>query len=137
MKTNVSPVAARRSRCGSRVKSLAYTPRSVTPRQRVAEFPGEFLDVSERFVCTTCREEISSKCQVIRLHVHLKKHMTGKERLQVKESRDVDIPKCFQQYSCRENVVGMTLPTDCQVHRIKVDTAFLKAGIPLNKIDCF
>ena len=63
--------------------------------------------------------------------------MTGKEHLQVKELRDVDIPKCFQQYSCRENVVGMTLPTDCQVHRIKVDTAFLKAGISLNKIDCF
>jgi len=31
----------------------------------------------------------------------------------------------------------VTLPTDCQVHRIKVVTAFLKAGIPLNKIDCF
>jgi hypothetical protein len=31
----------------------------------------------------------------------------------------------------------VTLSEDCQVHRIKVVTAFLKAGIPLNKLDCF
>ena len=31
----------------------------------------------------------------------------------------------------------MTLPTDCQVHQIKVVTAFLKVGIPLKKNDCF
>ena len=96
VKTNVPPVGATRSRCGSSVKSFAYTPCSVTPRQQVAEFPGEFLDVSGgELFCTACREEISLKCQVIRLHVHSKKHMTGKECLQVKKLRDVDIAKCF------------------------------------------
>ena len=49
----------------------------------------------------------------------------------------MDTAKCFKQYSQRENVVGVSLSTDCQVHRIKVVTAFLKAGIPLNKLDCF
>ena len=71
-------------------------------------FPGLF--------CNTCREEISLKCQVIRLHIQSKKHASGKERLQEKTLRDMDIATCFKLYSQRENVVGVSLPTDCQLH---------------------
>ena len=33
-------------------------------------------------------------------------------------------------------MVGETLYSDCQTHRIKVVTAFLMPVIPLNKLDC-
>ena len=46
VKTNAPPVGAKRSQCHTSARSLAYTPRSVTPRQRVAEFPSEYLEAS-------------------------------------------------------------------------------------------
>ena len=138
VKTNALPVGDRRSQCRSSARSLSYTPQSVTPRQRESKFPDECLDVSGgKLFCTACRKEICLKCQVIRLHIQSKKHAVGKEHLQAKKSKDIDIVKCFQQYSRRENVVGVTLSEDCQVHRIKVVTTFLEAGIPLNKVDSF
>ena len=106
VKTNAPPIGAKRSQCRINARSSAYTPHSVTPRQRVAEFPGECLDVSGgKLFCNACREKIILKCQVIRLHIQSKKHASGKERLQEKTSRDMDIAKCFKQYSQRENVV--------------------------------
>jgi len=32
---------------------------------------------------------------------------------------------------------GETLPQEQEVYRVKVASAFLKDGVPLNKIDCF
>ena len=135
VKTNPPPIGVKRSQ---RARNSTYTPKSITPHQRVKEFSNEGLVVSGgKLFCSACREEIGLKAQVIRLHLQSKKHATGKERLKKKKVQDVDIAESFKAYSSKEHVVGETLSSECQVYRIKAIKAFLKAGVPLNKIDCF
>ena len=43
----------------------------------------------------------------------------------------------LERYDNQVHPVGEKLPDSVRVHRIKVLTCFLKAGIPLNKINCF
>ena len=43
----------------------------------------------------------------------------------------------LQVYDKNVHLSGKTLPECVRVHRIKVVTAFLKAGVPLNRLDCF
>ena len=65
VKTNTPPVGVKRS-SGQSSKSLGYTPKSVTPSQRVREFPDERFSVSAgRLFCNACREELGLKTTVI------------------------------------------------------------------------
>ena len=41
------------------------------------------------------------------------------------------------QHNSETHQRGETLPQEQQVYRVKVVTSFLKAGVPLNKIDSF
>ena len=85
VKTN-PPVGVKRSQRSS-LLSHTYTPKSITPTQRVKEFPDEDLTVSgSRLFCTACKEEIGLKATVICLHVKSKKHISGKERLKQKKN---------------------------------------------------
>ena len=59
--------------------------------------------------------------------------MTSKE----KEKREQDVVKALGAYNKEVHPVGETLPADQRVFRIKVVSTFLKAGVPLNKIDVF
>ena len=43
--------------------------------------------------------------------------------------------KSLQEYDASVDPSGETLPESTRVHRVKVVTALLKAGIPLNKLD--
>ena len=43
----------------------------------------------------------------------------------------------LQQYDDKVHAVGENLPTAVRVFRVKTVTAFLKSGVPLNKLDCF
>ena len=43
----------------------------------------------------------------------------------------------LQAYDKKFHPSRETLPECVCVHRVKVVTAFLKAGVPLNKLDCF
>ena len=49
----------------------------------------------------------------------------------------MDITTAFKAYNQGVRSAGGTIPTNQQVYRIKVVTAFLHAGIQLNKINCF
>ena len=95
------------------------------------------LFLGGKLLCSACREEIGLKAQVIHPHLQSKKHATGKEQLKKKKVQDVDIAQSFKAYSSKEHVVGETPSSECQVYRIKAVKAFLKAGVPLSKIDCF
>lgn len=82
------------------------------------EFDEESLSVSHgHLFCSTCREEISLKRSIVKNHILSQKHHKGKE--QAKSKR-------------RE-----TLPKEQQMYRVKVVAAFLRAGVPLNKIESF
>ena len=56
-------------------------PGSVTPAQRVKEFPKEELKVSAgKVFCNACREELSTKKSTIENHVGSSKHTAGKKK---------------------------------------------------------
>ena len=64
------------------------------------------------------------------------KHKKGKEKLESGEKRERDIYQCLQDYDRRVHPSGETLPESTRVYRVKVVTSLLKAGTPLNKVDC-
>ena len=103
------------------------------------EFANENLTVSAgKLFCTGCREELGLKVTVIKQHLKSKKHQLGKERLQRKNREERDIAEAFDNaYNKEEHLAGETLSRDVQVYRVKVVRTFLKAGVPLNKVDIF
>ena len=65
------------------------------------------------------------------------KHASGKERLEKKEARERDIAKSLEEYDNQFHPKGESLSLAHRVYRVKVIGSFMKAGVPLNKIDCF
>lgn len=129
------PVGMKRSKKG---KNSALAPKSITPYDRVKEHPGEPLTVTTgTLFCSACREQLSVKSQVIKLHLKSAKHQKGKERLKTNEKQQVDISKALQAYSSKHHPVGENLPEITRIYRVKVVSAFLKAGVPLSKVDSF
>ena len=51
--------------------------------------------------------------------------------------RERDIANSLVKYNKQDHPVGEKLPEAIQVYRIKTVMAFMKAGVPLSKIDCF
>ena len=101
---------------GRRIKApkQAHNFKSVTPGQRVKEFPNE---------CFT--------------HVGSSKHACGKRRLDSKERRERDIVSSLVVYEAETHSRGETLPDAHRIYRAKVAMTFLRAGVPMNKIECF
>ena len=62
---------------------------------------------------------------------------SSKGRLKEKEKRDSDIVDTLQRYSKQVHPKRETLSDNTRVYRVKVVRAFLRAGIPLQKIDSF
>lgn len=54
-----------------------------------------------------------------------------------KEKREIHIVEALQKYSTQIHPKGETLPDCTRIYRVKVVEAFLKAGIPLQKLDSF
>ena len=118
--------------------SCSSNPKTVTPAQRVREFPNECFTVSAKVLfCEACRQEVSLRNSIIKNHISSAKHSKMKESMKARKVRNEDIAKCLKQYDEQEHPSGEHLPEAQRVYRIKVVTAFLKAGVPLNKIDLF
>ena len=76
-KLNTLPPSGRKRSRGS---ITATCPKSVTPRDRVKEYPGERLLVSNnKLFCQACREELSLKKSSVEKHCKSQKHKKGKE----------------------------------------------------------
>ena len=65
------------------------------------------------------------------------KRTSGKERLEKKEARERDIAKSLEEYDNQFHPKDESLSLAHRVYRVKVLRSFMKAGVPLNKIDCF
>ena len=52
-----------------------------------------------------------------------------------KEAREQEIADAMVLYNEINHGCGETLPKNIQVYRVKVITTFLRAGVPLSKID--
>ena len=91
------------------------------------------------FVNKYCQGEISLKKSIIKHHIASTKHVPGKERIAKKEKRERDIAKAFQKYMYNEesHPSAETLPESVWVYRVRVLSTFLKAGVPISKVDEF
>ena len=117
---------------------MAYAPPSVKPQQRVTEFAGENVVVSNgKLFCKSCREELNLKKSIVKNHLKSGKHLEGKRKLLVKEKREQDIAQSLVVHNAEVHQIGESLPLPQQVYRVKVVTSFLRAGVPLNKLECF
>lgn len=113
-------------------------PKSVSPIQRVREHPDEHLSVSaSKLFCNCCREELSLKSSSVKNHVKSDKHNIGKLRLKEKQAKERDIATALIAHNQDSHPQGETLPMNQQVYRVKVLRTFLKAGVPMNKMDHF
>ena len=111
------------------------SPKSVSPSQRVREHSGECLTVSNKqLFCTACREELSLISSVINNHIKSAKHDAGKKRLGAKKN-EFDIAEALKSSDQVTHLVGETLTQEQRIYRVKVVTAFLRAAIPLNKVE--
>ena len=90
-----------------------------------------------KLFCSACREQLSVKSQVLKLHIKSAKHQKGKERLKSNEKPQMDISRALQAYSLNYHPVVESLPESVRIYRVKVVTAFLKAWVPLSKINTF
>ncbi|CAB3995445.1 RNA-directed DNA polymerase from transposon BS [Paramuricea clavata] len=114
---------------------------NVSVAVRIQEFPQEcFKDTAigkGAFFCEACREEISVKRSTIINHINTHKHLSGKEKLHQKAKRERDLAEVLRAYDEENHPIGETLSMNTRVFRLKVVTAFMKAGIAINKINCF
>ena len=55
----------------------------------------------------------------------------------MKEAREKDIAVALAKHNEEQHLRGETLPEQQQVYRVKVVTAFLRADVPLSKLDSF
>ena len=65
------------------------------------------------------------------------KHENGKTKLASREKRQKNISEILQKFDQDVHPVGENLPIAVRFHCVKVLTAFMKAGIPISKLDCF
>ena len=113
-------------------------PKSVSPSERIKQFPEENLKVlNKKLFCDACREPLSVKKSVIEVHIKSSKHIKGKVGQASKERREKSISDMLTKYDQEVHPVGECLPSSVRIYRVKTVTAFLKNGVPLSKIDGF
>ena len=122
----------------SRGSTCTAAPKRVKPAQRVREYLTEpFVVSNNALFCRGCREELCVKSSSIKNHCRSAKHLQGKERLEKQQSREQDIADALLAYNKEVHPRGETLPPNQLVFRVKVVRTFLKAGVPLRKIELF
>ena len=127
------PVGQKRSRGQG-----SSEPKSVSAKDRVNEFPDECLTVrGGKLFCSACREELSLRKNIITNHIACKKHKNSKEKVRTSKAKDQTIIDSLKIYDAEHHPVGETLPMSQRVYRLKVLKTFLRAAIPLTKLDAF
>ena len=86
----------------------------------------------EKLFCNGCKEILSSKKSILKNHFASKKHAAGKEKLKVTKKRDQTIEEALRKEKHNKD---STLPVEERAYRLQVVEEFLKAGIPIRKMD--
>ena len=107
----------------------------VPSHERVRQFPDENFIVKEgKLFCNACRQILSTKKSVLKVHVSCKKHQDGKQKLKRSKLREQTIAGALKrEENCKSK--DSTLPVEECAYRLEVVTEFLKAGIPIAKTD--
>lgn len=80
---------------------------------------------------------MSVKKSVLLQHIKSAKHASGKKLKASKKVQDKNVADMLKKYSAEKHPVGENLSDEVRVFRVKVVKSFLKAGVPLSKIECF
>lgn len=88
------------------------------------------INSAGKLFCSACREELSLKLSIVINHIK-----SAKRQVEEKKGQEQDIEQAFRVYEQEVHPVGESLPEAHKLWRIKVLTSFLKAGVPLMKID--
>ena len=97
------------------------------------QFPDQHLSVRGNMIfCNACKEVLSSKKSTLVSHCASKKHGSGKEKLKKSRLREQTIAEALSREKSQKE---STLPLAERAYRQEVVEEFLKAGIPLNKIN--
>ena len=116
--------------------SSSSDPKSVSPSDRVKQYPDQQLTVSAgKLFCCACREALSLKKSVVNAHISSAKHKAAIEKVIAREKNDRSIVDALQKYETSSHPKGETLLDATKVFRVKVVSTLLRAGISLNKID--
>lgn len=108
-------------------------PKNMSLRDRIEEFPEENLCLrGGKLFCNGCKEILSSKKSILKNHFASKKHAAGKEKLKVTKKRDQTIEEALRKEKHNKD---STLPVEERAYRLQVVEEFLKAGIPIRKMD--
>ena len=103
--------------------------------KRVRRFPDENFIVREgKLFCNACRQILSMKKSVLKIHVSSKKHRDGTQKLKRSKLREQTIVEAFKREESSKSK-DSTLPVEEYAYRLEVVTEFLKAGIPVAKTD--
>ena len=117
---------------GKRGKSDA---KNVSLHDRVAQFPNENLTIREgKLFCSACKERVSTKKSILKNHIISKKHNTGKGKLSKSKLRERSNFEVFQT-SENKQVQDSTFPMNERALRVEVLEDFLKAGVPIYKVN--
>ena len=110
-------------------------PKNISANERVKTYPKEKFTVrNSKLFCCACKEVLALKNSSIKYHIKSQKHTSGKMKLALKNKEELNILEALRAYDSQVHPVG---DDSTRVHRVKVVTAILKAGVPLNKIDLF
>lgn len=106
----------------------------VALHDRCRQFPDEHFTVREgKLFCNACREILGTKKSVLQYHISSKKHQKGKDHLKKSKLKEQTIIEAFKAE--KSTTKDSTLPLEERAYRIEVVGEFLKAGIPIRKID--
>ena len=105
---------------------------------RIREFKDEpFRKSNNKLFCEACREELSEKASIIKRHVDSQKHKSGVEKIAKKKKRHLTVLDAMKNYDKEVHPKGEMLSDNQRVFRVRVLKTFLKAGVPLQKMDDF
>ena len=124
-------VPANKSAQPQRVRGSERVLKKKSLHDRIAEFPGERLEIRDgALFCGFCREWQSEKKSSVIAHVKSKKHTASKEKAKAEKTREQSLAQALAK-----RMAGETLPTKQRAYRMKVVQSFLREGIPLSKVD--
>ena len=106
--------------------------KNVSLHDHINRFPDQFLIVrGTKIFCDACKEILSSKKSVIKLHCASQNHVRSKEKSKSKLKEQTIAKALSREKTCQDS----TLLLAQQAYRQEIEEEFLKAGIPISKID--
>ena len=100
----------------------------------INRFPDQFLIIRGRKIfCDACKEILSSKKSVIKLHCASQKHVRSQEKSKSK-LKEQTIAKALSREKTRQDSTLLYLPCSASI-QTRNSRGISKAGIPISKID--